>query len=45
MFCIFSVSVVGACVIAALDDGENGSTWRCASGRIEKLEIFEYPKF
>lgn len=44
-FGYFSVSVVGACVIAALDDGENGLTWRCENGRIEKLKIFEYPKF
>ncbi|KAJ6633497.1 Alcohol dehydrogenase 1 [Pseudolycoriella hygida] len=39
------VDVVGKCVIAALDDGENGSTWQCENGRIEKLNIVEYPRF
>lgn len=42
---ISSVDIVGACVIAALDDGENGSTWQCDNGRIEKLKIFDYPTF
>jgi len=40
-----NVDVVGACVVAALDDGENGSTWRCENNRIEKLKMFEYPNF
>ncbi|XP_037044818.1 alcohol dehydrogenase 1-like [Bradysia coprophila] len=39
------VDIVGRCVIAALEDGENGSTWQCENGRIEKLNLVEYPKF
>jgi len=39
------VDVVGKCVIKALDDGENGSTWQCENGRIEKINIVEYQKF
>jgi len=37
--------IVGKCVINALDDGENGSTWQCENGRIEKINIVDYPKF
>jgi len=39
------VDVVGKCVIDALEDGENGSTWQCENGHIEKIHILEYPKF
>lgn len=41
----YSVNVVGKCVVQALEDGENGSTWQCENRRIEKLNISEYPKF
>ncbi|KAG4077424.1 hypothetical protein HA402_002851 [Bradysia odoriphaga] len=44
-FACQEVDVVGRCVIAALEDGENGSTWQCENGRIEKLNLVEYPKF
>ncbi|XP_063698209.1 alcohol dehydrogenase-like [Culicoides brevitarsis] len=30
------VDCVGKCVLKALDDGENGSTWQCENNRIEK---------
>jgi len=39
------VDIVAKCIIAALEDGENGSTWQCENDRIEKLKITEYPKF
>uniref|UniRef100_A0A336MRX3 CSON006124 protein n=1 Tax=Culicoides sonorensis TaxID=179676 RepID=A0A336MRX3_CULSO len=39
------VECVGKCVLEALDDGENGSTWQCENNRIEKLKIIDYPKF
>lgn len=44
-FYICRVDIVGACIIAALNDGENGSAWQCENGRIEKLKIVDYPKF
>jgi len=39
------VDIVGKCVINALKDGENGSTWQCENDRIEKLKMTDYPNF